>query len=546
MHGHDQPPRHKWWILPNWPRQRPRWHGWWGGGDFWKDWWTAWRRLIASLLALALAAGVASILGPVYERLTCHAAIFGSDIWRKDGECVGTSTGRYAFRRPEVNAVMRKIADQNRNARDGSCGKNSKAVTVGALVTLTSKDAGGRAVDQLEGIAAAQAKANEDKANCSHPVRVRVGQMGASEQAATSVARLLADDGVVGVVGMGLSFQQSADAAQVLAARHIPMVAPVITAEGFDKNGSADDGPDFRGCNPGATYKNGVGQGFFYRVAYRNAVQINRLAEYFNPNKNRVNFIMTPVTMDDPYTCTALPLLHRRFGNVQEVRFDPTDPTTVRQSAQRICSSPGAVNVLYAARARDLPTFLTRTADLSANGQCQFSSITVMSTSDAARMRSQETDTDVEQQRNAALNAAMFRNGKVRLVYTPLADPDLLARSSSPAFTALKQEFADLGFAAGHLDSGWAVNGYDAMLTVATALNSLSAGQKVTPTEVNTAIGGFSKGGQSVAGAGGNITFDNNGNRDDSVPPVVRLCPAKTPGQAPLTVQLLSGHEKCP
>ncbi|WP_345430760.1 hypothetical protein [Actinoallomurus vinaceus] len=56
----------------------------------------------------------------------------------------------------------------------------------------------------------------------------------------------------------------------------------------------------------------------------------------------------------------------------------------------------------------------------------------------------------------------------------------------------------------------------------------------------------FSKGGRSVAGAGWNVTFDNNGNRDDSVPAVVRLCPAKAAGQAPQTVQLLSGSEKCP
>jgi hypothetical protein len=275
-------------------------------------------------------------------------------------------------------------------------------------------------------------------------------------------------------------------------------------------------------------------------------VQIDRIAEYFKPDKNRLNFIMTPIAKDDPYTCTALALLHRRFGNVQEVRFDPSDETTVKLSAQRICGSRGVVNVFYAARARDLPRFLKTTADESANGQCQLSSITVVSTSDAARMRARETNPDLEQQRQEALSSSMFKNGKVRLVYTPLSDPDILAKSSRPAFAGLREVFTRSNFDPAHLDSGWAINGYDAMLTVTTAVNALSADQKVTSSQVNSAIGAFAKGGRSVAGASGNITFDNNGNRDDSVPTVVRLCPPKAAGQSPRTVEIYPVTGECP
>ncbi|TDD80464.1 ABC transporter substrate-binding protein [Actinomadura rubrisoli] len=493
---------------------------------------------------VALLISLIPALSWAVPRRSCRPGLAPSgDVWSKGGECVGISEGEYAFNRPELRSVMRKLAAQNADAHDGSCGKRSRAVTVGALMTLTSRDAGGRAVHLLEGVVAAQARANQDKSGCIHPVRVQVGQMGADEQAATSVAKRMSDD-VVAVVGMGLSDQRTADAAKVFADRRIPMIGDVITAEGFDKNGSKDDRPDFGGCSD-ANYKDGVGQGFFYRVAFRNGVQVEQLAQYFK--SGRFNFIMTPTTTDDPYTCTTLPLLHRRFGNAQEVRFDPSDGGTVKQSAQRICNSKGAVNVFYAARARDLPRFLQTVADESANGQCQFSNITVASTSDAARMRAQETDPSVESQRWKALNSTTFKEGKVRLVYSTLADPDVLARTRSTAFGQLRKTFTDLGFQATHLDAGWAVNGHDGMFTIAAALNTVSAGQKVTPTQVNTAIGGFARGGRSVAAAGGNITFDNNGNRDDTSPVVVQLCPVKD-ARSPIThtAQVHPATTRCP
>ncbi|MET7999608.1 ABC transporter substrate-binding protein [Nonomuraea glycinis] len=521
-------PTYLWQIFPN-PRRFPK---------TFVPWW----RLA---VALTLVPGVVILTPALAKRLSCRPGLPVTEVWEQAGECVGLSDGPYAFGRPELADVMTKIAQQNEAAREGSCAPGTEPVTVGVLLTLTSVGAGGRALDQLEGITAAQASANANKAECVYPIRLRVAQMGATEQAATETAGLLAGD-VVAVVGMGLSLQESADAAEVLAGKRIPMVSDVITAEGFDANGSRQDNPDYRRCDPAHTYKNGVGRGYFHRVSYRNAVQIEQLAKYLEPARRTLKFVVTPITMDDPYTCTALPLVHARFDTrsrpVQEVKFDPADVTTVKQSAQRICASAGEVSVFYGARASHLPQFLQRLAEQSERGQCLFTGITVVSTSDAARLRGKEVDPHLEGQRLAILRTPTFTSGTVKLVYTPLADPDVLPDRGGMA--TLRQSFATLRFDPAHLNSGWAIAGFDAMTTVAGAINTLPERQSVTSSQINAAIGGFVQGGATVGGASGNITFDNFGNRDDSVPAVVRLCPAQGGGE-PRTVPVLPVETPC-
>jgi ABC-type branched-subunit amino acid transport system substrate-binding protein len=526
---------YRWLLVPRrdrWPKRR-------------QDWLplAAVGLVVAGLLA---AAGTG---GPwLADRLGCRPGLLpSSEVWSAGGECVGVSAGRYTFGRGEFAAVQGRIVQQNAAADANPCGTGGQVATVGVLLTLDSPGVGGRAVHELEGIAAAQARANQP--GCVHPIRLRVGQIGAAEQAAGDVAEHLAGSGAVAVVGMGLSDQQSANAATVLAAHHVPMVADLITAEGFDQNGSGDDDPVFTGCDPGATYQHGVGQDFFYRIAFRNAVQIRQLSNYAGRVLgNRLDFVLTPTTTSDPSPCTALPLLHREFaGDVQEVRFDPADATTVTLSARRICAGDKPVSVFYAARARDLARFLNSMQQQSDNGLCRSPDITVLSFSDAVRIRARELEPSLEQLRTGALSSSVLRTGKIRLIYTPLADPDVLAGPGRPAsveFGHARQVFTGLGFAPTDLDDGWGIQGYDALTAVAAALASLPAGQPVTRSQVNSAINGFSGSGQAVPGAGGSITFDNHGNRVGS-PVVVRLCPPAAGGR-PTTVEVYPTTRTCP
>ena len=509
---------YRWLLVPRpdrWPRRR-------------RDWLPL--ALVVLLVAGLLAA--AGWKGPwLLDRAGCRPGLLpAGDVWSAGGECVGLTGGSYTFGRPEFSTVLAKIEQQNAAVTGDPCGTGTRPVTVGVLATLSSPRVGSRAVHQLEGFAAAQAQAN--RPGCIYPIRLRVGQLGTDEQAAAAVAeRLASDRDVVAAVGMGLSDQQSANAVAVLARHGVPMVSDVITAEGFDQNGSADDRASFAACDPGATYQDSVGQGFFYRVAFRVGVQIERLYQYSQRARiSRLNYVLTPTTTGDPYTCTALPLLHRRFGQgVQEIRFDPADPTTVTQSAKRICDGGQQVTVFYTARARDLPRFLASVQQEFDNGQCTSTGITVLSTSDAERLRAAELEPSLERLRTDALRAPALRSGRLRLVYTPLADADVLAAAGSGGFAAMRESFTAAGFGPTHLDDGWAINAYDALTTVAAAVSKISVGQPVSRGSVNTTIGGFSGLGHSVAGAGGSITFDNNGNRTGAPPIVVQLCPSAGP-----------------
>ena len=486
----------------------------------WTDWW----RLSAVLAVVLLLAGGVVFHRPLQRAVTC--GWFDGSAWSAADECVGLSDGSYDFGLDRFSAVLHVVEQQNAAAAD-KCDPQGTPVTVGVLLTLTDRNAGGRALHELEGMAAGQRHANDT--GCLHPMRLVVANVGAygPDNEAVEVARALADDpDVVAVAGLGLSRQRSAEVADLLAAAKVPMVSDLITAEGFDQTGSRDDQPDFSACDPDITYPRGVGKDYFYRVAYRNAVQIEQLAAAL---PGRPDFLMVPTGGSDPYPCTALPLMQRRFGGkITEVKFDADEASTVPLTAQRVCGTAKDVEVLYIARGGDLARFLFSLDEALVGGRCAAGSVTVVSTSDGLRVRSPEDNAMLEDLRLRALRSPSFTDGRIRLVSTLVSGADRF-RGDNPGFRDLETAFAGAGFDATHLDDGWAVNGYDSVTTISAALRTLPSAKPVQRSQVNTAISGFSSSGQAVAGAGGPITFDNSGNRADAGPPVVRVCPLPAP-----------------
>ncbi|MEV5535969.1 ABC transporter substrate-binding protein [Saccharopolyspora shandongensis] len=489
-------------------------------GAGWRDWIPL--GLVVALLALS---GAAIWAGPwLTKRIGCNDGFPTAEIWSAGAECVGLSEGPYAFGLDEFAPVMQVIDRQNRAAAD-KCDPTGTPVTVGVLMTMTDPSVGGRAVRELEGMAAGQLRANGT--GCLHPMRLVVGQIGRYDESsnAVDVARLLSGRAdVVAVAGVGLSQQRTADVADLLAAAKIPMVADLVTAVGFDQNGSREDQPVFDGCDPDITYPRGIGNDYFYRVAYRTSVQIEQLGAVV-PAKP--DFIMVPTGGSDPYTCTTLPLMQRQFGgNVTEVKFDADELSTVPQTAKRVCGAPKDVTVAYVARGRDMARFIQSLDEEFASGHCAASSVTVVSTSDGKRLQAAESDLYVEDLRNKALRSKSFTEGKVRLLATTIGGADR-PQAGNPNFEVFQQTFAAAGFDPSHTDDGWAMNAYDAVATVSQALRSLPANKPVQRSQVNTAINGFSSAESSVPGAGGPITFDNNGNRTGGVPLVMRVCPLR-------------------
>ncbi|MDU0292410.1 ABC transporter substrate-binding protein [Saccharothrix longispora] len=497
-----------------WPKARPLRH---------PAKWTDWLRPVAVLAAAVLVAGLVTGGPWLWKRLSCKDGWPSTDVWSAGGECVGLSAGGYDFGLPAFTNVLKVIEGQNASAAD-VCDPKGTPVTVGVLLTMTDQYAGARAVHELEGMAAGQARANST--GCLHPLRLVVGNIGAyaPEQEAVQVARRLADrPEVVAVAGIGLSNQRSAEIADLLAAAKIPMVSDLITAEGFDQSGSTAQETDYSGCEPDTTYQNGVGRDHYYRVAYRGSEQIRALGAALSGA--RLDFIMVPTGGTDPYTCTALPLMHKQFGgDITEVKFDPDEASTVSQTAQRVCNVAKDVTVGYIARGRDLAMFLHSLDQEFTEGHCSASSITVVSTSDGQRVRAAELDPRLEDLRVRALSSPSFTSGKLRLVSTLVggADKQVLGNTG---FTDFERHFTRIGFDVAHTDAGWAVNGYDALAVIEEAVNKLPVTREVQRSQVNTQISFVSSPETAVLGAGGPIMFDNDGNRVGPPPPVVRVCP---------------------
>jgi hypothetical protein len=496
----DEPETYRFKIIPN-PQRSPKLK-------------RHWLRL---MLVCALLAG--AVFSPVWgtwvvKRIGCRPGLLPSaDVWRQDGECVGLSEGPYAFGNDRFAKVMNIIHKQN---GDAPC-SNAKPAVVGVLTTMTSAGVGGRALHELEGFAYAQQVANSS-VHCSRHIRLRVAQIGAGEQAAVATARALAgDENVVAVVGAGLSDPLSAAAIEALTSvdQPVPVVADLITAEGFDAAVPGVSRPELYGCEGTQGYANGIGHGYFRRVSFRNGAQVTKLSEYF---RGPLDFIVKPTTLRDPYTCTTLPLVVEKYPQANQVPFSPDDPATLGQTVSRIClrtHSSDNLHVFYTARARDLGRFLAELASKFDNRECAAESVTVLSTSDAARMRAEETEVRLEETRTKALGSAAFRSGQLRLVYTPLADPNLLPN------TTFQDAFEAAGYPRSDLDDGWAINAYNALQVVSRAINSLKR-DEVTRVQVNNAIATAT----DLPAVGPKINFDRAGNRAE-LPDVVRLCPAR-------------------
>jgi hypothetical protein len=492
--------------------------------------------LVGAAVLLVVAAG---FLAAPRVRDYAHCQQTGS-IWYEGGECVGVSADGYSFDR-SFDAVTRAIADENRLVEQGgipssgrgtSCTSTAKtSVAVAALGPWRALLSGTRAVRELEGMYVAQWRANHlgEPGGCQPYIRLLVANTGRDTQAWESVVddiagRVNGDDHLVAVVGLGLSKTQTAYAARRLTdPHHIPMVADLVTAVGFDKSNFATVP---RACMAGLEGSGRI-EGF-RRVSFDNGRQIAGLVSYLRDQRAWSKDSVLQVTQagyeTDPYACTGVALANKEISPSGPAREPQTfklsdDGRDAEGYLQRVvntvCGNPSITTVLYTARGLDLATLLKGLSQ-----QCT-RPITVASTSDASRLRVPEAVAPREVKRKEGL--AALQGGRLRLVYAPLAAPEVLG--GSEPFEAFKRQFTKLGFAADDLADGWAVVGHDAVFTIATAIHQVdqnrSGGDSRLPAmdEVAANLGGVTV----ENAAEGTLTFDENGNRVDD-PTIIRLC----------------------
>ncbi|MFF9120508.1 hypothetical protein ACF09Y_33905 [Streptomyces massasporeus] len=425
------------------------------------------------------------------------------------GECTGVTDGSdgAAVFGSDLRPVMTAIGAENQNVI-----KDGDYVTVAFLTPLTSKDTGnltvGQYVAELEGAYTAVEEAN--KKNVRPQIRMLVASMGSSqkhwERAVDQLVARRAKDRLVAVAGMGLSQQETIDAARKLSKADLPMVGDLITADGFDATGAVDG----KGRIDGLA-----------RIALSNKDQLTAISKQLPAGEHTAALVSTSVTPNgtrDLYTESlnrgfhTIKNLKKHLDDTSDFKFDPRGgPGAILPTiSQNLCNTGKTIDtVYYAARVKYLPDFL----DALAKRSCHAQPITVITGSDAAALDPKtealrETDAPITVLYASFPNAAQFRS------------PDNPGRSLYNAFaTAFTSPHHGQHFPQEHLTSSyWGIVAHDAVLTVATALHRAAAHGDPAGLPNRYAVRNelYALRNDAIAGASGYFGIDKNGNRTNT------------------------------
>ncbi|MFF3087724.1 hypothetical protein ACFVRB_22130 [Streptomyces nojiriensis] len=427
---------------------------------------------------------------------------------------------------PGLEPALTVLAAENTAAKE-----TEGYVTVALMGPLTQGPGsltGDRAVHQIEGALIAVHKANEG--NAYPKIRLVLANMGSDEThwpgVVDQLKKMTGTPGtpgspgpLVAVTGMGLSQQESIDAARALSAASVPMVGDVITADGFDTTGSIDAGARIEGL---------------VRVAPNSSAQLQAIGQELRkrPELKTAALVSAPTTpagTPDFYSnslekaarnpATGL-LPYLQAGGISfnfDVRGGAAQ-TSLGTISKNLCGKVTPDVVVYAGRATFLPTFLEKLHQR----QCRTTPITVVTGSDAATL-------------DRKLPALNDPEAPISVLYVPLADPGQLGDKTNPDHS-LYQDFADefgrdhhgRRFDPGHLASGWAVMAHDSLVTATLAIRNAVDPPQKPPTvyAVRAQLYLFATT-NVIEGAGGIFRIDpQTGNRISThTPQVVRLGP---------------------
>ncbi|GAB1645396.1 hypothetical protein [Krasilnikovia sp. MM14-A1259] len=491
---------------------------------------------------------------------SCHAFSRAYlHVWPRGGDCVGVTDGGTpidaAFGAElggRFGALLEAIHAENERVEAGRVDTPGSAtdctstagsfVDVASLAPWRSGLAGGRAFHQLAGMYVAQWQANHlrQPGGCVPFIRLLVADPGEDMNGWSEVVDELSTyDRLVAVVGLALSRTQMIEAARTLNGRGIPVVADLVTADGFDRS-------NFAGvpavCHPPQSTTGSLSM--FYRIAYPNQRYFDQLGGYLRSvgllGRGRAVQVTQDGYAQDQFACTNVEHVNGLLDPAPdpitfELSSDGNDPTgQILTKVAPICTDPAVRTAFYTARAVDLANFI-----LALDRACP-RGITIAAGTDTTRLLTPEVSHALEMQRRAALQ--VLRTGNVKVFFPATTSAAQLA--GTPGFDNFKSAFtgafagtphADLfPFSDAELADTWAVNAHDAMFMTAGAVHALDTNkQAYEPGHVASNLSSF----EIRDAAQGTLRFDRNGTRVGT-PVVLRLC---SDGVAPSTQPAIAG-----
>ncbi|KMS89929.1 MULTISPECIES: ABC transporter substrate-binding protein [Streptomyces] len=368
-----------------------------------------WKKILYALLAVVAAVAV----GLFGWSLLMKPDMCGDGVERIGGECVGVNGTGYDFGTPEIRAVARAIAQENKRI------EGQPHVTVAMMLPLQSDRAALRRQmrSDLQGAYLGQLKANEGEGE-PPKIRLVLANPGRDYRQQAKVVDTLLDmagsgeDRLRAVTGFNLSLDSTEQAVKRLTDHRIPVLASRITGDQIANQDGADGmaKPKFPGLA---------------RIIPTNGDAAQALAG-FNGERGRENrkTVLVYDTRPDDYNES----LAKAFSGIEEkgapgpaampfqspaIDEEGSTGNQFTQIANNICDSE-ADTVYFAGRALHLRIFTLKLAQVG----CGNRHYTVISGSDGASLRQ-----DMKKEDWARLRGADGR-AKVTVQYAAPAHPD--------------------------------------------------------------------------------------------------------------------------
>ena len=428
----------------------------------------------------------------------------------ESGECVGISDGSFVF-----DEAYRSVFDKVRSENDAVVDSGNPYVSIAILVPYTIGVDDANTVDsivgQLQGAYVAQYRANHRTAGVKPPqIRLLLANVGSEgRQWKPVVAELRTRvyphvDNLVGVAGLGSSFQATADFINRIGDADLPMVASVATADDLMDASS-----------------------WAFRVAPTNTDEAEALIRYLRAEGIEDGLLVEDLDEENLYARTLASAFITGFGteNLDRYTYASAETGAVGDFARavtRFCEERPRV-VLFAGRAkRDLHDLLVGLADR----KCDDVPVRVVTGDDASHLPDDDQ-----------LVWELDGSG-VTLEYAALAHPSQwTVDGAPPEHTHEDMDWFEhrmhQEFPGAKLDDGQAIMSYDSVLAMVDAAQRAEQREPRAADVYSELL--RTRDCDLVLGLSGPVEFDPDGNPRNKTVPILRTDWSTPPTVAGLT-----------
>lgn len=457
------------------------------------------RRVVFGVLAAAVLAvgGWFAVSWLEDSRARCGGGVIERGA---DDQCVGVTDGAYVFA-DHLAPVERKIREEN----DRIAGSGEPYVSVAYMTSFTLDGTDSNSEEsvrhELQGAYLAQYRHNRGDLSALPRIRLLIANTGGGSShwryTVDELVRRKAAERLVAVAGLGPSTDENRAAVGRLSRHGLALVASTMTATSIK---------DIHN---------------FVRVSPTNVDEAYAAAAYLKREKFRSAVVVQDVARGNLYATTLGSAFTRAFPDDAGHTLLPepmTYDSSVRNAwenemnfmSSQLCDEEPQV-VYFAGRGTHLMSFLNALS----NRPCQKAQFTVVAGDDTTNLTARQID-------------AAVRTG-VTVLYTGLAHPDMYRKNPEAVSAPSARYFAEGGlldrtFPDNSREDGQAIMAHDAVLTVGRGVQ-MAARQGEVDVSGDAVARMFHQmnGGHQVAGAGGFLSFHNNGNPRDKAVPVLRL-----------------------